>query len=272
MTSDNHQPSLDRQHGQDRSWDAAGRAQLEQIGHVLDMSRLAITAVITHHTDLEQSLHRADHQIRDLQWDAARILLNPGASPVELSAVTTDATQLLTQLSASRRTAEGVHHLLESTHQRLQHAGPVIASLAETARGPEQAATAAQLATRLEHLSTLVEVTLPLAERTARRLENAHRALDEGMQHWGNHSSETVHQFWGVHHTLFDTNGDLAAAQATNVDAREVLQTAATAGTRTAAHLGDIYQRSSPAPSHPSLFPPRHSPPDRRGPSTGPSI
>jgi len=120
---------------------------------------------------VEHGLRRADQQTRDLQWDAAKILLDADPARPAMRTVQEVGDQLITDLRRSRGQAEDRRDTLRQVRRHLEHATPLVAELTGATQDAEHAAAAAILATRLERLNTLVELATPLAERTSTRIE-----------------------------------------------------------------------------------------------------
>ncbi len=56
-------------------WSSDAQQRLEAIGRILDESQDLLDVALDRNTDVEQALRRAEQQTRDLQWDAAKLLL-----------------------------------------------------------------------------------------------------------------------------------------------------------------------------------------------------
>lgn len=156
--------------------------RLETIGRILDESRDLLDTALERGTSVEAALRRAEHETRDLQWDAAKILLDRDPSRPAVRAVQAGGDQLVTDLRHLQARAEDLHDTLRQAGRHLAPAAPLVTELTGATRDPGQAVAAAMLATRLERLNTLVELATPLAERTSTRIEQAHQTLTDGLK------------------------------------------------------------------------------------------
>lgn len=156
--------------------------RLQMIGQILDESRDLLDSAAERHTEMEASLRRAEGQTRDLQWDAAKILLDDSPSRPAMRTVEDAGDQLTSDLRRAQAQAEDLHDTLRQARGHLEHAVPLVRDLTQLTNAtgdPEQAVAAAMLATRLERLTTLVELATPLPERTGTRIEEAHSAVGQ---------------------------------------------------------------------------------------------
>jgi ABC-type transporter Mla subunit MlaD len=248
-------------------WQAGTARRLETIGRILDESRDLLDTALERNTGVEQSLRRAEYQTRDLQWDAAKILLDDDPARPAMRTVQAGGDQLVTDLRHTQAQAEDLRDTLRQARRHLDHATPLVTELTGATRDPEHAVAAAMLATRLERLNTLVELATPLAERTSTRIERAHQALDAGLMQTGDRSTETFHQFWNLDRGIFDTARELAHASAAN--GAELTEHAVNASTLTAAHSRDMQRLPRCSPTRPGTYP-YPAARTRPGPAPGP--
>jgi len=99
-------------------------------------------------------LRRAEQQTKDLQWDAAKILLDSDPARPAMRTVQASGDQLVTDLRHSQSHAEDLRDTLRQARRHLEHAAPLVAELTGATQDPEHAAAAAMLATRLERLAS----------------------------------------------------------------------------------------------------------------------
>ncbi len=236
-------------------WQPGTARRLETIGGILDESRDLLDTAMERNTGVERSLRRAEYQTRDLQWDAAKILLDRDPARPAMRTVQAGGDQLLTDLRHTQTQAEDLRDTLRQARRHLEHATPLVTQLTGATTDPEHAVAAAMLATRLERLNTLVELATPLAERTSTRIEQAHQALDAGLMQSGDRSAETFHQFWNLDRGVFDTARELAHAHASATDGAELTEHAVTASTLTAAHTRDLLRLPGHTPTRPGTYP-----------------
>lgn len=233
----------------ERAWSPDAQQRLETVGRILDESRDLLDVALDRNTTVEHGLRRADQQTRDLQWDAAKILLDNDPARPAMRTVQEVGDQLVTDLRRSQGQAEDLRDTLRQARRHLEHATPLVAEL--TGATQEHAAAAAMLATRLERLNTLVDLATPLAERTSTRIEQGYRALEAGLMQTGDRSAETFHQFWSVDRGIFDTARELAHARASATDGAELTEHAVNASTLTAAHTRDMQRLPRYSPTQP---------------------
>ncbi len=250
--------------------DAGTARRLETIGRILDESRDLLDTAMERNTSVERSLRRAEYQTRDLQWDAAKILLDHDPARPAMRTVQTGGDQLVTDLRHTQAQAEDLRDTLRQARRHLDHATPLVTELTGATTDPEHAVAAAMLATRLERLNTLVELATPLAERTSTRIEQAHQALDAGLMQTGDRSAETFHHFWNLDRGIFDTARQVAHAHASATDGAELTEHAVNASHLTAAHTRDMQRLPRYSPTRPGKYP-YPATPARPGPTPGPA-
>ncbi len=164
-------------------WQPGTARRLETIGRILDESRDLLDTAMERNTGVEASLRRAEYQTRDLQWDAAKILLDHDPARPAIRTVQAGGEQVPTEvLRHTQAQAEDLRDTLRQARRHLEHATPLVTELTGATTDPEHAVGAAMLATRLERLNTLVELATPLAERTSTRIEQAHQTLTAGLK------------------------------------------------------------------------------------------
>jgi len=256
----------------ERTWSPDAQQRLETVGRILDESRDLLDVALDRNTTVEHGLRRADQQTRDLQWDAAKILLDNDPARPAMRTVQQVGDQLVTDLRRSQGQAEDLRDTLRQARRHLDHATPLVAEL--TGATQEHAAAAAMLATRLERLNTLVDLATPLAERTSTRIEQGYRALEAGLMQTGDRSAETFHQFWSVDRGIFDTARELAHARASATDGAELTEHAVNASTLTAAHTRDMQRLPRYSPTQPATYerPATSARPGRSPRPAGPAI
>jgi len=244
------------------------------IGRILDESRDLLDNAMERGTGVERSLRRAEYQTRDLQWDAAKILLDRDPARPAMRTVQAGGDQLVTDLRHTQAQAEDLRDTLRQARRHLEHATPLVTQLTGATTDPEHAVAAAMLATRLERLNTLVELATPLAERTSTRIEQAHQAMDAGLMQSDDRSAETFHQFWNLDRGIFGTARELAHAHASATDGAELTEHAVTASTLTAAHTRDLLRLPGHTPTRPGTYPYPATPaqPGRTAGPAGPAI
>jgi len=237
-------------------------------------SRDLLDVALDRNTTVEHGLRRAEQQTRDLQWDAAKILLESDPARPAMRTVQAGGDQLVADLRHSQSHAEDLRDALRQARRHPEHATPLVAELTGATQDPEHAAAAAMLATRLERLSTLVELATPLAERTSVRIEQAQRALEAGLMQTGDRSVGAFHQFWNIDRGIFDTARELAHARASATDGGELTEHAVNASTLTAAHTREMRRLPRYSPNQPSRneHPPTSARPVRTPGSAGPAI
>jgi len=78
---------------------------------------------------VEQALRRAEQQTKDLQWDAAKILLDSDPARPAMRTVQASGDQLVTDLRHSQSHAEDLRDTLRQARRHLEHAAPLVAEL-----------------------------------------------------------------------------------------------------------------------------------------------
>jgi len=86
----------------ERAWSPDAQQRLETVGRILDESRDLLDVALDRNTTVEHGLRRADQQTRDLQWDAAKILLDNDPARPAMRTVQEVGDQLVTARARPR--------------------------------------------------------------------------------------------------------------------------------------------------------------------------
>jgi len=127
--------------GGEDPWQAGTARRLETIGRILDESRDLLDTAMERNTGVEQSLRRAEHQTRDLQWDAAEVILDDDPARPAMRTVQAGGDQLVTDPRHSQAQAEDLRDTLRQAWRHLDHATPLVTELTvqpETPNTPSQ--------------------------------------------------------------------------------------------------------------------------------------
>lgn len=248
---------------------------LQAITRRLDDTQDLLEAAVQHLSTLEDRLKRHDYAINDLHWDAARILTSDNlyaAASLKghqtLRAVQDGSDQLILDLRTSAAAASTGHTLLTSAGRQVGHAQRLITELGELGDvgGAALTTEVAVLATRTERLATLIEGTIPLAERAQQQLSQAQEILQRQVSAGAAPDSDRFQRFWAVDVGIFDGSRAVAQARTTSRDGAELLELAVHTATLTAVQTRNALRQHTPLPHHP--------PPPSLGPAApaGPSI
>jgi len=155
---------------------------LHSIARHLDETRDLLEQAMARGLTLERSLHNHEYDVADLRWDMAKAQLGPADSAeLAMNRMGRRAELVAEQILDSRRTALQVQDSLVSADVALRFVDHTIGALAE-GRGPAAPAEGVGvLAARATRLHELVQLAIPMAERTAPELTAAEQARDRGV-------------------------------------------------------------------------------------------